>query len=217
MRKVLAEVSRTGLPGNHHFFITFLTGAHSARVFRLRERYPEQMTIVIQFQYEDESDRYRLRGRTVFLRRAGKLEPSLVRGFFDPSVNFELEFDVKTDAPVEEGHPQLPNRSPLSPRKSRRRRKRPRSRKEGGRCGSGKDVMSCRSTHSARSDLAGAKWPISSNWSARAEERVAGQNRALYGRSKTNRESDRVMAVKAEKFVAGHPPRNATIRTDKAT
>ena len=45
MRKVLAEVARTGLPGNHHFFITFLTGAPGVRVSsRLRERYPEQMT-----------------------------------------------------------------------------------------------------------------------------------------------------------------------------
>ena len=32
MRKVLAEVARTGLPGNHHFFITFLTGAPGVRI-----------------------------------------------------------------------------------------------------------------------------------------------------------------------------------------
>src|SRR5918995_1497141 len=49
MRKVLAEVARTGLPGSHHFFITFLTGAPGVRISsRLRERYPEQMTIVVQ-------------------------------------------------------------------------------------------------------------------------------------------------------------------------
>jgi hypothetical protein len=54
MRKVLAEVARTGLPGNHHFFITFLTNAPGVRISpRLREKYPEQMTIVIQFQYWD--------------------------------------------------------------------------------------------------------------------------------------------------------------------
>ena len=54
MRKVLVEVSRTGLPGNHHFFITFMTGAPGVRISsRLRERYPEQMTIVLQFQYWD--------------------------------------------------------------------------------------------------------------------------------------------------------------------
>ena len=40
MRKVLAEVARTGLPGSHHFFITFLTGAPGVRISsRLRERY----------------------------------------------------------------------------------------------------------------------------------------------------------------------------------
>ncbi|WP_442583121.1 SspB family protein [Mesorhizobium sp. ASY16-5R] len=102
MRKVLAEVARTGLPGSHHFFITFLTGAPGVRVSsRLRERYPEQMTIVIQFQYWD------LKVTDVgfeiglsFSDVPEKLEIpfSAVRGFYDPSVNFELEFDVKTEA-----------------------------------------------------------------------------------------------------------------------
>jgi len=107
MRKVLAEVARTGLPGNHHFFITFLTGAPGVRVSsRLRERYPEQMTIVIQFQYWDL--KVTDTGFEVGLSFSDvpeKLEIpfSAVRGFYDPSVNFELEFDVKTDgAAVEE-------------------------------------------------------------------------------------------------------------------
>ena len=101
MRKVLAEVARTGLPGNHHFFITFLTGAPGVRVSsRLRERYPEQMTIVIQFQYWDlkVSDTGFEVGLS-FSDVPEKLEIpfSAVRGFYDPSVNFELEFDVKTE------------------------------------------------------------------------------------------------------------------------
>jgi len=106
MRKVLAEVARTGLPGNHHFFITFLTGAPGVRVSsRLRERYPEQMTIVIQFQYWDL--KVTDTGFEVGLSFSDvpeKLEIpfSAVRGFYDPSVNFELEFDVKTDAQPEE-------------------------------------------------------------------------------------------------------------------
>lgn len=101
MRKVLAEVARTGLPGNHHFFITFLTGAPGVRVSsRLRERYPEQMTIVIQFQYWDL--KVTDTGFEVGLSFSDvpeKLEIpfSAVRGFYDPSVNFELEFDVKTE------------------------------------------------------------------------------------------------------------------------
>ncbi len=101
MRKVLAEVSRTGLPGNHHFFITFLTNAPGVRISsRLRERYPEQMTIVLQFQYWDlkVTDAGFEVGLS-FSDTPEKLEVpfSAVRGFYDPSVNFELEFDVKTD------------------------------------------------------------------------------------------------------------------------
>jgi len=114
MRKVLAEVARTGLPGNHHFFITFLTGAPGVRISsRLRERYPEQMTIVLQFQYWDL--KVSETGFEVGLSFADvpeKLEIpfSAVRGFYDPSVNFELEFDVKTDTVVEEPVPLVPEK-----------------------------------------------------------------------------------------------------------
>jgi hypothetical protein len=105
MRKVLAEVARTGLPGSHHFFITFLTGAPGVRISsRLRERYPEQMTIVVQFQYWDlkVSDHGFEIGLS-FSDVPERLEIpfSAVRGFYDPSVNFELEFDVKTEEPDE--------------------------------------------------------------------------------------------------------------------
>lgn len=102
MRKVLGEVARTGLPGNHHFFITFLTNAPGVRISsRLKERYPEQMTIVLQFQYWDM--KVTDAGFEVGLSFADvpeKLEIpfSAVRGFYDPSVNFELEFEVKTEA-----------------------------------------------------------------------------------------------------------------------
>ena len=118
MSKVLAEVARTGLPGNHHFFITFLTGAPGVRVSsRLRERYPEQMTIVIQFQYWDL--KVTDTGFEVGLSFSDvpeKLEIpfSAVRGFYDPSVNFELEFDVKTDAATTEEVPAQPAPEPLA-------------------------------------------------------------------------------------------------------
>lgn len=102
MRKVLTEVSRTGLPGSHHFFITFLTGAPGVRIStRLHERYPEQMTIVIQFQYWDL--KVTETGFEIGLSFSDVPEKlqipfSAVRGFYDPSVNFELEFDVKTES-----------------------------------------------------------------------------------------------------------------------
>src|SRR5690606_35113321 len=109
MRKVLGEVARTGLPGHHHFFITFLTGAPGVRIStRLRERYPEQMTIVLQFQYWDL--KVTDTGFEVGLSFADipeKLEIpfAAVRGFYDPSVNFELEFDVKPPAQDEDALP----------------------------------------------------------------------------------------------------------------
>ena len=101
MRKVLSEVMRTGLPGNHHFFITFLTHAPGVRISsRLTEKYPEQMTIVLQYQYWDL--KVTDSGFEVGLSFADipeKLEIpfSAVRGFYDPSVNFELEFDVRAE------------------------------------------------------------------------------------------------------------------------
>ncbi|MDF1598333.1 SspB family protein [Mesorhizobium sp. YIM 152430] len=107
MRKVLSEVAKTGLPGNHHFFITFLTRAPGVRISsRLRERYPDQMTIVVQFQYWDL--KVTDTGFEIGLSFADvpeKLEIpfSAVRGFYDPSVNFELEFDVRADEAPEIG------------------------------------------------------------------------------------------------------------------
>lgn len=123
MRKVLSEVARTGLPGNHHFFITFLTGAPGVRVStRLRERYPEQMTIVLQYQFWDlKVTETGFEIGLSFSDVPEKLEVpfAAVRGFYDPSVNFELEFDVKAEpmqaetAPVEE----TPAKPPSPPRK----------------------------------------------------------------------------------------------------
>jgi hypothetical protein len=121
MRKVLAEVARTGLPGNHHFFITFLTGAPGVRISsRLRERYPEQMTIVIQFQYWDlKVTETGFEVGLSFSDVPEKLEIpfSAVRGFYDPSVNFELEFDVKAELAETPDEPNAPAPVALSPEK----------------------------------------------------------------------------------------------------
>ena len=127
MRKVLSEVVLTGLPGNHHFFITFLTGAPGVRISsRLRERYPEQMTIVLQFQYWDL--KVTDTGFEVGLSFSDipeKLEIpfTAVRGFYDPSVNFELEFDVKAPAEESEEVPAEAGEAPpvLTPRKAEKK------------------------------------------------------------------------------------------------
>ena len=120
MRKVLAEVARTGLPGNHHFFITFLTGAPGVRISpRLREKYPEQMTIVIQFQYWDlkvNDNGFEVGLSFSDVPERLEIPFSAVRGFYDPSVNFELEFDVKTEAATEaEDKPAKPQAETAKP------------------------------------------------------------------------------------------------------
>ncbi|GAB4363298.1 MAG: SspB family protein [Oricola sp.] len=103
IRKVLSEVARTGLPGNHHFFITFVTNAPGVKVSnRMREQYPEQMTIVLQHQFWDlEVSETAFDVGLSFSDVPERLHVpySAIRGFYDPSVNFELEFDVEnTDA-----------------------------------------------------------------------------------------------------------------------
>lgn len=110
IRKVLTEVSATGyLPGEHHFFITFMTQAPGVRIStRLKERYPEQMTIVVQHQFWDlkvTESQFEI-GLSFSDKPEKLIVPfAAIRGFYDPSVNFELEFDtvVETAANDEGG------------------------------------------------------------------------------------------------------------------
>ncbi len=99
IRKVLSEVAATGsLPGEHHFFITFLTGAPGVRISQaLKSKYAEQMTIVIQHQFWDlKVSESQFEIGLSFSDTPEKLVIpfNAIRGFYDPSVNFELEFDV---------------------------------------------------------------------------------------------------------------------------
>ncbi|MDP2121345.1 MAG: SspB family protein [Hoeflea sp.] len=108
IRKVLSEVAVTGyLPGDHHFFITFLTEAPGVRISTaLKERYPEQMTIVVQHQFWDLKVTESL--FEIGLSFSDKPEKLVVpfvaiRGFYDPSVNFELEFDTVLETAANDG------------------------------------------------------------------------------------------------------------------
>ena len=54
LRRVLADAAEHGLPGEHHFFITFLSTAESVKLSpRLLAQYPEEMTIILQHQFWD--------------------------------------------------------------------------------------------------------------------------------------------------------------------
>jgi len=99
VRKVLTEVARTGLPGEHHFFISFVTKAPGVRVSqRLVEQYDKEMTIVLQNQFANL--KVNDTGFEVELSFDGRPEMlgipySAIKGFFDPSVQFGLQFDVE--------------------------------------------------------------------------------------------------------------------------
>ena len=54
VRSILADAAKNGLPGDHHFYISFNTGAPGVRLSkRLRAQYAEEMTIVLQHQFRD--------------------------------------------------------------------------------------------------------------------------------------------------------------------
>lgn len=102
VRRVIADAARNGMPGEHHFFIAFYTNAPGVKISpRLHAKYPEEMTVVLQHQFWDLS--VTDAGFEVGLSFDGIAEKLVVpfdamKGFFDPSVQFGLEFEV---APAE--------------------------------------------------------------------------------------------------------------------
>ena len=97
VRRVLIDAGKDGLPGEHHFYISFQTDFPGVRISnRLREKYPQEMTIVMQHQFWDLA----ITEQTfeVGLSFSGVPERLLIpfdalTGFFDPSVQFGLKFD----------------------------------------------------------------------------------------------------------------------------
>lgn len=109
LRHVLADVAKQGLPGDHHFYITFLTEADGVKLSpRLMAQYPQEMTIILQHQFWDlvvTEDRFE-----VGLSFGGVPERlvvpfSAIKSFLDPSVQFGLQFDTGEAAPASEKPP----------------------------------------------------------------------------------------------------------------
>ena len=98
VRNVLTETARNGLQGDHHFFITFRTTAPGLRLSnRMRERYPEEMTIILQHQFWDlaVSDHAFEVGLSFNKTPERLLIPfAAITSFVDPSVQFGLKFDA---------------------------------------------------------------------------------------------------------------------------
>ncbi|MBH1999842.1 MAG: hypothetical protein I8H96_11980 [Sphingomonadaceae bacterium] len=100
--RVLGEVERSGgLPGVHHFYITFKTHAPGVDIPKhLTERFPDEMTIVLQNKYWDlkvQEDLFQV--SLTFNQIAAQLTIpfAAITAFVDPAVNFALQFQVQAD------------------------------------------------------------------------------------------------------------------------
>lgn len=102
IRVVLTDAAVKGLPGDHHFFITFDTRVHGVRLSaRLKASYPEEMTIVIQHQFWDlavREDDFEVGLAFNGIPERLHIPFRAVKAFVDPSVQFGLQFAVDGQA-----------------------------------------------------------------------------------------------------------------------
>ena len=99
IRTVLADTVK-GPRGEHHFKITFDTNAKGVRMApRLRAQYPQEMTIILQHQFWDlkvEEDYFEVGLSFGGITERLRVPFDAIKGFFDPSVEFGLQFEVLT-------------------------------------------------------------------------------------------------------------------------
>ena len=106
VKKVLGEVAQAGLPGEHHFFVTFDTRAPGVRISsRLKAEYPSEMTVVLQHQFwdltvTDSAFEVGLSFKGVPERLVVPFRA--VKSFMDPHVSFQVKFDVTHKAETPE-------------------------------------------------------------------------------------------------------------------
>ncbi len=97
VRAVLTRTAETGLPGEHHFYISFdtqLPGVSLSR--RLKEKYPDEMTIVLQHRFWDLNvgeDRFEVKLTFDGIPERLVVPFAAIKVFFDPSVRYGLQFD----------------------------------------------------------------------------------------------------------------------------
>ena len=96
LRKVLSDAAAHGLPGEHHFFITFFSTAEGVKLSpRLLAQYPDEMTIILQHQFWDlvvHEDRFEVGLSFGGIPERLAVPFSAIKNFFDPSVHFGLNF-----------------------------------------------------------------------------------------------------------------------------
>ncbi len=102
VRRVLTQVAETGLPGSHHFYISFRSNDPGVELPEyLRAKYPEEMTIVLQHQYWDlilREDDFEVTVSFNKQQERIKVPFAALSAFVDPSVRFGLQFDRRDKA-----------------------------------------------------------------------------------------------------------------------
>jgi hypothetical protein len=109
VRSALQSVAEHGMPGAHHFFVTFRT-THSGVDIpdRLHLQYPDQMTIVLQHQYwglEIEDTLFRVTLSFNKMQERLTIPLAAITGFSDPSVQFGLQFEPTAESGAAENVP----------------------------------------------------------------------------------------------------------------
>jgi hypothetical protein len=102
LRRVLTDAAEHGLPGEHHFFITFLSTAEGVKLSpRLLAQYPEEMTIILQHQFWDlvvTEDRFEVGLSFGGIPERLEVPFAAIKSFLDPSVQFGLQFEPSETA-----------------------------------------------------------------------------------------------------------------------
>jgi len=97
VRNVLTQVAKSGLPGDHHFYVSFDTSQPGVSLSkRLKEKYPEEMTIVLQHRFWDLSvtdDRFEVKLTFDGIPERLVVPFGAIKVFFDPSVRYGLQFE----------------------------------------------------------------------------------------------------------------------------
>lgn len=105
LRRVLTDAAEHGLPGEHHFYITFLSHGDGVKLSpRLLAQYPEEMTIILQHQFWDlvvTEERFEVGLSFGGIPERLSVPFAAVTRFLDPSAPFDLRFDI-SDAMSEE-------------------------------------------------------------------------------------------------------------------
>ena len=140
VRAVLQKIVKTGLPGEHHFYISFLTQAQGVILSkRLKEKYPTEMTIVLQHRFWDlivSDDRFEVKLTFDGIPERLVVPFAALKVFIDPSVRYGLQFDeeaterdatpaprfLNADATYDDASAETPRtqtKKPRAPRKPR--------------------------------------------------------------------------------------------------